>query len=1753
MGIMISARCGRAAAWALLGCACAAWPARGETYRWTGAADGCWTNAANWTVGGAAATMPPGLVETGDAAAPTRGSATDAAVFGPCSGATTIDLDGLHAVQTVTVAGADAPLYTFGAAAAQVLRFADAGVFEVAADVVRMPRLQGGLGVATDQTKGGNVFTLRNAAAGELVLGAYGFLTRAQGVGWNEAQFKVEGAGPVRFTRPSEALSNWQLKYSFAGTGRVTLAAPLNNTHGVVVSAPVEIAFADGGGMAFSDRWSGLSVSADAQFTGAGALVFKSSNNVGLLIDADLTVAAGKTLVIGEGVAFENTTLGDQPAGSWTPGALRKGPGTLVMDGTQRAEGGFRLRGGATQIRRADQIAAGAAVEISSGAALVYAGAGETFAKTLVVTNGDATVRHAGTGALSLAGPLVTGAQTGTLTLDNAGAGEAVWAATDTAALAVSLKGAWRLAGALPHAAVTLAPTAALVLETDAAQPVGELGLSGQRVACARACRLGVRAVSGHSTLEAPAGATLASLALGAGTLDVVAAAGAVAAEGRGAGAAPAWLTLNGRRAAFDAAGRLVYHSYDATAEVAARGGVLPNDAAAVVGVTTPGETGALTLAADATAVAALVQKTDVPAVVALAAGQTLTAGTLARTEGAAALEIGAEKGVGTLAAGADGLVLDNPTAEAEIRVRAALAGADGQTLAKTGAGAAVFDDAFAWPGRIELAAGELRLVDPASPQTATLVGAGTYALDGDGARTLAGAAQDFEGTLRLQGGVTRIRNAAALGGAATTLVITNGAALDLSGGLEGTTFSRLALGVKNVFLSGDGPDGLGAFRPEAYDAQTGGEAGATNQSGVVFSDARFTLMGDTTIGSPHPTRWHIWNSVIDQRGHALVFTNEGRLQLSGTTVTNAGALVVAGHEKGHEGGLMFGASHLGSADAPALTAHGGTHFTWQNDASYAQVRPLDVLGETTFYNFHAYNNKATDSAYNGWAGPVRLVRPESRLTLNAYNADRALRLEGPVSGAGGLKFSGSGRYYVMNPTNTFTGALDASSANGGVWEFGWAGSIPDYAQATFGSGTVALASDDTNRWPMAAFARFMNEAHFAGGKTSVGFDTSFGDQRLVLDGLAVTNAACGEFFNLGPGKLVVEGPGVFPGPALKLNWTGVVEVAGAAHVALANGAAGSDQMTLYPRADGWTSLLHFNGATDVAFPEATYYVGCWGANYRAQTRIENARLYNPALTGAPRAGGELCVGAAKAQGLVEITGAESVVSNRVVLGRNGGAGALYLRGGTLVDLGPVGTAYGHVGEHGSYGYLEQTGGALQFVRAHRVGFGAQTYGVLALLGGAAACVPWAGETTTYLNLGVSGAHGHLYLKGGRLETQGGALSFGEMNNGHVDGFGTLTLEDGSFLLQRGALSLGVSQRFTAVLNLNGGVLEADCVAKAYANKDSPREANGAWAGSKGYVNFNGGTLRLRDTDQKRVFARDGAPACTLDRVTVFAGGATIDTNGRDRTLETPLQAPEGKGVVAVETTGILDREWVGSPYVEIENVGASAGWGATAYADFDSTTRRVTGVRVVSPGCGYTAAQAVIHYGVHACFTNAVTLGETASGGLTKTGAGTLALACANTFAGAVAVAEGTLRVAADGALPAAAPVSVAPGATLDLNGRALAATALGATGGTVANGTLTLPATLAVDLREAKKGTCPTFAGGTFVFPAGATLALAHAEARDPADRFYTLFKVTGAGALVGAPTLVADADVAPWALVNTGRELRLAFPAGTVLLLR
>lgn len=116
-------------------------------YVWTGAQNAYWTNAANWTVGGAVATDVPGVrFTTKDWQTFTNLNATASFGAGADGVPTTINLDGLFFVSNLVVK-AGAPKYTFGTA----------GQY---------------LGLAHE----GGRFTVEKGAAAPMVAGVYGFL-----------------------------------------------------------------------------------------------------------------------------------------------------------------------------------------------------------------------------------------------------------------------------------------------------------------------------------------------------------------------------------------------------------------------------------------------------------------------------------------------------------------------------------------------------------------------------------------------------------------------------------------------------------------------------------------------------------------------------------------------------------------------------------------------------------------------------------------------------------------------------------------------------------------------------------------------------------------------------------------------------------------------------------------------------------------------------------------------------------------------------------------------------------------------------------------------------------------------------------------------------------------------------------------------------------------------------------------------------------------------------------------------------------------------------------------------------------------------------------------------------------------------------------------------------------------------------------------------------------------------------------------
>lgn len=212
----------------------------------------------------------------------------------------------------------------------------------------------------------------------------------------------------------------------------------------------------------------------------------------------------------------------------------------------------------------------------------------------------------------------------------------------------------------------------------------------------------------------------------------------------------------------------------------------------------------------------------------------------------------------------------------------------------------------------------------------------------------------------------------------------------------------------------------------------------------------------------------------------------------------------------------------------------------------------------------------------------------------------------------------------------------------------------------------------------------------------------------------------------------------------------------------------------------------------------------------------------------------------------------------------------------------------------------------------------------------------------------------------------------------------------------------GTSPTTTATLNLNAGTLISNAITRAGSTT-----AN---------VNFNGGTLKAAAAST--TFLPTGVSAAYVNGAFgTFSGGAVVDTNGVDITFAEPLLAPSGNGV----TTLSIDAAgggYVGAPYVEITGGG---GTGATAYAVVDTDPGsanygKITNVIITNPGVNYTSTPTVtlVGGGGSGGSVSAGTPVANTSGGLSKSGLGTLTLAGVNTFSGSVSISGGTLSIAA-------------------------------------------------------------------------------------------------------------------------------------------
>lgn len=413
----------------------AARPLAAETYHWTGAEDGFWTNANNWAEG-----KVPGRYET---SAGRMGAAGDTAVFGDAlagKATTTIDFDGVYSILQILTEGTHR--YVYGTAEKQYVPIEPFGVFS-AAETAATPaaalqaRLRLGVELMTTNY-GGETMTVRNNAVDEFVLGKWGYGTRAANHGsGGEPGARFEGAGPIRLAGEHVPGAAAGMAVVFASTGLVTVDARTRIRWVSIpslpgVSSPQRIEITERGTIEPYSAYNFLHGDRNAVISGAGPFRFAVGTRGGTaFFCCECNFSAALTFLC----PVETVFLNKPPDDYLTRLFFGWGSCTVVFAGENRLQGRVEVVQGAAVTLVADHLGMRGTVGrlgdvdfLFSNATLRYTGAGETTDRTVTLTNnyvgvaGQVALEQAGTGPLTMAGAvkLAPGMAAGTLVLKGA-------------------------------------------------------------------------------------------------------------------------------------------------------------------------------------------------------------------------------------------------------------------------------------------------------------------------------------------------------------------------------------------------------------------------------------------------------------------------------------------------------------------------------------------------------------------------------------------------------------------------------------------------------------------------------------------------------------------------------------------------------------------------------------------------------------------------------------------------------------------------------------------------------------------------------------------------------------------------------------------------------------------------------------------------------------------------------------------------------------------------------------------------------------------------------------------------------------------------------------------------------------------------------------------------------------------------------------------------------------------------------------
>ena len=489
----------------------------------------------------------------------------------------------------------------------------------------------------------------------------------------------------------------------------------------------------------------------------------------------------------------------------------------------------------------------------------------------------------------------------------------------------------------------------------------------------------------------------------------------------------------------------------------------------------------------------------------------------------------------------------------------------------------------------------------------------------------------------------------------------------------------------------------------------------------------------------------------------------------------------------------------------------------------------------------------------------------------------------------------------------------------------------------------------------------------------------------------------------LGSGSVTLNTPNTFRGD-ISLGGSGTLTIGGAGNLGGGNygGNIANSSGLIYNSSAAQTlsGLIYGGGGLTKVGTNTLTLSG--GNSYSGATTVGGGTLAVPSggriATANSGGGNYIVVGtAANSNALLNITGGE------VNLYSGGTAWASYMQVGNGSSYrGFVNLAWGTLnpqrhlvlGNNGGYGAMTMGGGALTVGSYFIVGFTGGN-GIFNQTGGSVTQSQTSGAGSTLIGSG-NGSVGIMNLSGGTFDASAGGIYLPEngTSTGTLNLSGTAAVTAGNVGVKLGNSSSAVS----GALNLLGGTLTANVV----------QSGGGTTA-----LNFNGGKL-----------AASSANATFLQGLSyayVYGNGGTIDNSGNSITLGQPLLTPAGSGIVGVSSIAVASQ---GSGYLNAPIVTISGGTvstvGATAIANLvdDGTgtgTYKIGGFTITRPGL-YTVAPTTVMLTGGGASTAAsgftINAAANTSGGMTFAGSGTTMLAGANTYGGATTVVGGTLKL---------------------------------------------------------------------------------------------------------------------------------------------